>query len=223
MNVGLCTGARKRPLNSPNPIPVHLTFDDGPDPVWTRRVLDALHEAAATATFFVVAPLARRNPALISAMLDAGHRVELHCTEHVRHTHRSREEIEGDTESALADLQALGVRPRLWRPPWGIVAPWTPEVARRFGLELALWTIDPHDWRGDSAREMLAHIEPRLESGAVVLLHDGLGPGARRPGCEETVALIPALVQSIRERGFEPAPMAEAVSAVRSSAERASA
>ncbi len=203
-------------------LPVHLTFDDGPDPEGTCRVLDALHEAEARATFFVVAPLARREPALISAVLDAGHQVELHCTEHVRHTDRTRKEIEADTEAALADLHALGVRPRLWRPPWGIVAPWTPEIARSYGLELALWTIDPHDWRGDSSGEMLAHIEPRIEPGAVVLLHDGLGPGALRTGCVETVALIPTLVDSIRARGFEPAPMAEAITA-RPKTERASA
>lgn len=205
---------------SPKPAPVHLTFDDGPDPFWTRRALDALRDAEASATFFVVAPLARRNPDLISEMLDAGHRVELHCTEHVRHTHRSREEIEADTEAALADVNALGVRPRLWRPPWGILAPWTPAVARSLGLELALWTIDPHDWRGDSAGEMLAHVEPRLESGAVVLLHDGLGPGARRSGCEETVALIPALVESTRKRGLEPTTMTEPADTARSTAER---
>lgn len=124
-------------MNPSKPVQVHLTFDDGPDPEGTRRVLDALRRAGARATFFVVAPAARQEPALISAMLDAGHRVELHCTEHVRHTDRTRKEIEADTEAALADLRALDVRPRLWRPPWGIVAPWTPEIARSFGLELA--------------------------------------------------------------------------------------
>ncbi|HET7478962.1 MAG TPA: polysaccharide deacetylase family protein [Rubrobacteraceae bacterium] len=191
--------------------PVHLTFDDGPDPLWTRRTLDALRDADARATFFVVAPLARQNPALVAEMIDGGHRVELHCAEHARHTERSRAEIVADTESALADLHAIGARPRLWRPPWGVTAPWTTTIAERFGLELALWTIDPHDWRGDSPREMLAHIEPRLRPGAVVLLHDGLGPGARRTGCGETAALIPALVHSIRARGLEPAPMTDPV------------
>lgn len=219
--MGLYTGARRRTLNLSKPAPVHLTFDDGPDPVWTRRVLDALRRAETRATFFVVAPAARREPALISEMLDAGHRVELHCAEHVRHADRTREEIETDTEAALTDLHALGVRPRLWRPPWGIVAPWTPAIAKSFGLDLALWTIEPHDWRGDSAGEMLAGIETRIESGSVVLLHDGLGPGALRIGCEETVALIPALVESIRARGFEPVPMTEAAIAAGSTTERA--
>lgn len=114
-----------------------LTFDDGPDPIWTPRVLDTLRRADAPATFFVVAPLALEYPDLVSAVLDAGHVVEFHCTEHVRHTHLSRREVEADTREGLRALRRLGVEPRFWRPPWGVLAPWTEEVAEDFGLTLA--------------------------------------------------------------------------------------
>lgn len=187
---------------------VFLTFDDGPDPVWTPRVLEALREADARATFFVVTPAARRYPMLITTMLRAGHRVEFHCAEHVRHTERGCAEVEADTREGLKDLSSLGVSPRLWRPPWGVTAPWTQALADSFGLRLALWTVDPHDWRGDSTSAMLDHIGERLAPGSVILLHDGLGPGARRSGCGETVALIEPLVRAIRAIGCEPAPMA---------------
>jgi len=60
-----------------------LTFDDGPDPVWTSRILEALREADATATIFVIAPLALRYSRLIEATLEAGHGVEVHCYEHL--------------------------------------------------------------------------------------------------------------------------------------------
>lgn len=189
---------------------VFLTFDDGPDPLWTPRVLGALREADARATFFVVAPEARRHPDLVSAMLRAGHAVGLHCTEHVRHTERGREGVERDTREGLEDLASLGVSPRLWRPPWGVRAPWTGSVADAFGLRLALWTVDPHDWRGDTAPAMLERVRERLVPGSVVLLHDGLGPGARRTGCGETVALVGPLVEAIRTAGCEPAPMTDA-------------
>ena len=76
----------------------------------------------------------------------------------------------------------------------GASAPWTAAVAERAGLRLVGWDVDTHDWRGDSAEEMLERIAPDLFPGAVVLAHDGLGPGARRSGCAETVALIPPLV-----------------------------
>lgn len=138
-----------------------------------------MHRARARTTFFVVTPRVRRFPALIHEMLAAGHGVGLHCVEHVRHTELTGEEIESDTRAGLDDLSFLGLRPRLWRTPWGVTTPATHEVASRFGLDLVPWTADTHDWRGDPATGVLAKVEPLLRPGAVVLMHDGLGPGAR--------------------------------------------
>ncbi len=189
------------------PLRAALTFDDGPNPVWTPRILDALHRAGIRATFFLIAPCALAHPHIVSSMLEAGHGVELHCTEHVRHTHRSRKEVEVDTREGLAILRSLGVEPRLWRTPWGILAPWTEEVAGEFELALAPWTADTHDWRGDGASEMLRSTEPLLGPGSIVLMHDGLGPGSLRAGCEETVSLVGELVARLRSMGCEPAPL----------------
>lgn len=190
-----------------NSMEIFLTFDDGPDPIGTPGVLAALHRARASATFFVVTPQARRYPRLISEMQRAGHRIEFHCAEHIRHTERTCEEVEEDTRTGLRDLDALGIKPGLWRTPWGITMPWTDEVADQFEVELAHWTADTHDWRGDNAATMLKSIEPLLQPGAVILMHDGLGPGARRTDCEETAALIGPLVRRIRTLGCEPSPM----------------
>jgi peptidoglycan-N-acetylglucosamine deacetylase len=184
-----------------------LTFDDGPDPVWTLRVLDALHRVEAHATFFVIAPLALKHPSVVSAILEAGHAVEFHCTDHVRHTHLSRREVEADTREGLRALRSLSIEPRFWRPPWGVLAPCTEEVAEDFGLRLAPWSVDTRDWRGDPAREMLRNSEPLLGPSAVVLMHDGPGPGALRAGCEETVALVEPLVARLRLMGCEPASL----------------
>jgi peptidoglycan-N-acetylglucosamine deacetylase len=186
---------------------VALTFDDGPDPVWTPQVLDALGRVGVHATFFVIVPLALEHPHIISSMLEEGHRVEFHCTEHVRHTHRSRREVEVDTRDGLNTLRRVGIEPRFWRPPWGVLAPWTEKVAEGFGLRLAPWSADTRDWRGDPARQMLRRIEPLLGPGSIVLMHDALGPGALRTGCEETVALVEPLVAHLRSVACEPAPL----------------
>lgn len=183
---------------------VFLTFDDGPDLVWTVQVLEALAEAEAVATFFVVAPRVRAHPGVVERILCGGHRVEFHCEEHVRHTERGREEVRRDVEEGLGALEAAGVRARLWRPPWGVRAEWTREVAAEYGLRLVGWTHDTHDWRGDRAEEMLAAVGHDFGVGSNVLMHDGLGPGARRAGCEETVALVGPLVRRVRESGLEP-------------------
>ena len=105
-----------------------LTFDDGPDPVLTPLVLDALARSRARATFFVVAPQARRCPTLLARMREEGHGVGFHCTEHVRHDAMTAAEIEADVETGLP---ALVDSVRLWRTPWGIVTPATEGIARK--------------------------------------------------------------------------------------------
>lgn len=170
-------------------------------------MLDVLRRMEAHATFFVIAPLALKHPGAVSAILQAGHAVEFHCKDHVRHTHLSRQEVDADTREGLRLLRSLGIEPRFWRPPWGVLAPWTEEVAEYFGLWLAPWSIDTRDWRGDPAHKMLRNVEPLLGPGEVVLMHDGIGPGARRTGCEETVALVEPLVFRLRSMGCEPAPL----------------
>jgi peptidoglycan/xylan/chitin deacetylase (PgdA/CDA1 family) len=167
-----------------------LTFDDGPDETWTPLVLDALGAAGARATFFVIAPRAERHPELIARILDEGHAVGLHCDEHVRHSERDEAWLERDTTRALERLAAVGVRPSEWRTPYGDRAPWTEQVAARAGLRLVHWDVDTHDWRGDTADEILERVGADLVPDAVVLAHDGLGPGALRTGCAETVELI---------------------------------
>ena len=186
---------------------ISLTFDDGPHTIWTPRVLGALRRAETQATFFVIVPLARRFPRLISDILRYGHGVEFHCTEHVRHTEQSRKGVEADVREGLRELRRQRVRPRFWRPPWGVLAPFTAEIACAFGLEVALWTEGTRDWRGDQASEMLERVGHDLRPGSIVLMHDGIGPGALRSGCSETVALIGDLVEHIRSLGCEPGPL----------------
>lgn len=186
-----------------------LTFDDGPHPTWTPRVLAALERAQATATFFVLAHRAATHPELVAAMLSAGHAVELHGFRHVRHPRRSAEELATDTRCALAVLGGLGVHPRRWRLPWGEAAACTSALATEHGLTVTGWTEDTHDWRGDSAATMLDAVEGQLASGSVVLMHDGLGPGARRTTCAETVRLVEPLVRRARDAGLRVAQLPE--------------
>jgi peptidoglycan-N-acetylglucosamine deacetylase len=166
---------------------LELTFDGGPDPVWTPAVIDALRASPLRATFFVVAPRAAAYPEIVAAARGRGHAIELQCNENVPHTSLDRAAAEADTERALATLAALGVRPARWRPPGGVHAPWTAAVAAAHGLTLCGWDVDPEDWRGGRAERMLAAVGPTLHAGAVVHLHDGPRPGGSRDGRAETV------------------------------------
>ena len=182
---------------------VALTFDDGPDPVWTPRLLDLLEALGVPATFFPIADRAARATATIERMLRAGHAVGLHCHEHVRHSDCRRDWVERDTDRALMRLGKLGVRPRLWRTPWGDTAPFTRSIAEERDLRLVHWSLDTHDWHGDTAKEMLAATRDGLRPGAVVLAHDGIGPGALRADCRQTIEYVAAAVQHVRQQNSE--------------------
>ncbi len=185
-----------------------LTFDDGPDPIWTPRALDALGEAGAVATFFVLSCRAAAHTEILERMVAEGHEIGLHGSRHLRHDEHSEEAIAADTEQALALLDPH--RPRLWRPPHGVVADVTRMLADRHGLELVGWTADSVDWQVDRAAEtMLAWLEPQLVPGAIVLMHDAVGPGAPRASPAPTVELLSPLITAIRRRGLEPALIPE--------------
>lgn len=182
--------------------PIALTFDDGPDERWTPRVLDELERCRVRATFFVLGERVEAAPDIARATIDAGHEIQLHGYRHLRHSQLEQEQIELDTCAALDVLARLGVHPTHWRTPWGITTDASERVAARHGLTLVHWTIDTHDWRGDPAPAMLARARAQIAPGAVVLMHDGLGPGALRNGCESTVELIGPLVAAARAAGL---------------------
>jgi peptidoglycan/xylan/chitin deacetylase (PgdA/CDA1 family) len=181
---------------------VALTFDDGPDAAWTPRLLSLLSSLKARATFFPIARRAAVHPELIARILREGHTIGLHCDQHVRHSERDEDWGREDTRAALARLGDLGVRPTLWRTPWGDTAPWSVPVAREHALRIVGWSVDTRDWRGDCARDMFLATRDALGDGTIVLAHDGLGPGALRDGAEETLAYVELVAGYARSRGF---------------------
>jgi peptidoglycan/xylan/chitin deacetylase (PgdA/CDA1 family) len=190
---------------------VALTYDDGPDPFWTDLLLAELREHGARATFFVTTPRAVLAPDLIETMLAEGHEVGFHCVRHRRHSSLSEIQLRAELASGLEQLLSLAVEPRAWRAPWGVETAATRSLAARHGLRLWGWNLDSHDWRGDEARAMHAALlaQGGLRGGDVVLLHDGLGPGAQRTGCEGTLALTRLLLSDAAQAGLRCVTVSE--------------
>ena len=186
---------------------VSLTFDDGPDPEWTPRVLDVLAREGVRAAFFLIGQRARRVPEQARRIADSGHDLGNHTWSHPSlwrcgpaHTER---EI-GDGHAAIAD--AAGAPPRFFRPPWGKTNLAMFGVARELGTPCVFWTVQPESRRpvvpAEQARRGLA----RARAGAIYDLHDADGvPGAGR----RLVEYLPALIAGLRAQGYALVPLRE--------------
>lgn len=175
---------------------IFLTFDDGPDPDWTPRVLDALAAAQVTATFFVIGQCARRTPALLRRAADAGHTIGNHTFSH-RHpwTTNAREACREVTDGAAAIADILGQPAKLYRPPHGRARRCMSEAAASLGEVETLWDLSAIDWGmlGTSHR-----IEKRLSKVApeqIVLMHDGAN---RHNRPDQLLAVLPAFLANLQ-------------------------
>jgi peptidoglycan/xylan/chitin deacetylase (PgdA/CDA1 family) len=182
---------------------VALTFDDGPDPEVTPRVLDLLDGAGMRASFFVIGRRARAHAGLTAEIARRGHRVENHTDTHPHlfacyPAGLLRREIEG-AQSAVA--AATGRRPRLFRAPAGLRNPLLDWVLHRAGLRLVSWTrrgFDAVDRDPAAiARRLLAGLVP----GDILLLHDGRA-AARPAGNPVVLEVLPRLLDALARRGL---------------------
>lgn len=151
-----------------------LTYDDGPQPGGTDRVLAALDELGATATFFVLVGRARRHPALLSQVVAAGHEIALHGVDHRSLTDFTPAEVTARTARGRAELEDLaGVEVRWMRPPYGRQTFATWRAIRRTGLEPVLWGPTLLDSRDASTEERLGRAMRDAKAGSILLAHDG--------------------------------------------------
>ncbi|MFE0463853.1 polysaccharide deacetylase family protein, partial [Kitasatospora sp. NPDC058965] len=184
-------GGRHRPTAA-------LTFDDGPHPVSTPRLLDLLVAAGHRATFFVCGEQAERYPDLLRALHRAGMWIGNHSSSHAHLTALDgtalAEEI-GRTQRVVRRI--TGTAPVLFRPPYGETGPAVRAAAAAAGLTEVLWTTDTRDWAGADADAVRAAASG-VPAGAVVLLHDG--PPA-------TVDALPGILRDWAARGLRPGPV----------------
>ncbi len=153
---------------------VALTFDDGPHPEGTPRVLEILDHAGARATFFVIGEQVQRRPELAARIVAAGHAIALHGHRHVLQLRLSARELNADlTRGARAIEDATGQAPAWHRPPYGIYSPAGLRAARDHGLRPLLWSRWGKDWRKFTTPERIARrITANIAPGDVILLHD---------------------------------------------------
>jgi peptidoglycan/xylan/chitin deacetylase (PgdA/CDA1 family) len=182
---------------------IAFTFDDGPDPATTPRVLETLARHSARATFFVIGHKAEAHPELIVAMHEGGHALGVHTYRHERsYAFKSVNKIAHDLQRCREVLRRLtGQDVRLFRPPIGHVSPRTAAGAKLAQMILVGWTLRALDGLKRTTKEqVIARLAERLGDGAIVLLHDAAEQGERTPA---GVDALDALLAIARQHGLE--------------------
>lgn len=187
---------------------VALTFDDGPDPVSTPLILDALDALGWRATFFCLGGEARRAPEVLTELVDRGHEIGVHGDTHKSHLRRTVPSVVRDVAAARSTLEELTGRPVEWfRPPYGGVSLSSLVAARSTRLRMVLWTTWGLDWRHDATGATVAgNVARTFVPGATVLLHDS-DVTSTPESWKATIDALPLLADDWRARGLEVGPL----------------
>lgn len=149
---------------------IALTFDDGPHPVWTEKLLDGLKERGICATFFVIGENAEKNPDLIRKMVENGNQVGNHTYSHVQLTDcRPDTAINEINKTQEAVYKAAEIYPRYIRPPYGS---WNEFLQGETELKTVLWDVDPQDWKVQNTDQIVSSVMKQTKDGSIILLHD---------------------------------------------------
>lgn len=178
--------------------PIYLTFDDGPDPDYTPRLLDILELFQVKATFFVLGEACERHPELLRRILAAGHALGNHTRRH-RHPwlisdDMARAEV-GEAFQIIADIS--GEAPRLFRPPYGRRRRAMLEEARRLEMKTLLWDRSAIDWGFRACEDGISARLGKAGPGQILLCHDA-PRCANRP--DLMLAVLPAFISDCQKR-----------------------
>ncbi|MEU3838862.1 bifunctional polysaccharide deacetylase/glycosyltransferase family 2 protein [Streptomyces sp. NPDC028635] len=192
-----------------------LTFDDGPDPTWTPKVLDILKEHHAHAVFFITGTMASRYPDIVRRMVAEGHEIGLHTFNHPDLSYHSHRRIDWElSQNQLALAGAAGIRSSLFRPPYSSMSknmdnaswPVTQYIGSR-GYLTVVNDTDSEDWRRPGVDQIIRNATPKGGKGAIVLMHDS---GGER---HQTVQALDRFLPQMQRQGYEFKNLTEALDA----------
>lgn len=180
---------------------IALTFDDGPTPAVTPRVLDLLAQRGMKATFFVLGSLAERHPDLLRRMVREGHAVAGHTWTHRNLIGLDEATFTAEVDRTNATITAItGQAVRCVRPPGGRLDATVVQRLEARGLTTAMWDVDPKDWTRPGAGAIRDRVVGGLRPGAVVLLHDFADAG-------QTLEALPPILDAVAAGGWTTVPI----------------
>lgn len=184
----------REPLN-PNGKYVALTFDDGPSPEVTPRILNILSEHNASATFFMLGGQVAYYPDLVKKVQEAGHEIGNHSMNHPDLSRLNDTDIKNEiqkTNDTIAKI--VGYELRLFRPPYGAMNDNVKKITKELNSSIILWTVDSLDWKSLNAKKVNEEIMSHVHPNGIVLMHD-IHPS--------TADALPQLLDSLEDQGYE--------------------
>lgn len=176
---------------------IALTFDDGPNPVFTGQILNILQLNHVHATFFCIGENARDYPDMVAQENNAGHVVGNHTWDHSDLTQVSDMVINKELVDTNSIIQSdSGVTPVLFRPPYGAINETVKTQAQQLHLTPVLWNVDTQDWSRPGTAAIVHAVLDHAGNGDIVLMHDGGGDRS------QTVAALPQIIAGLQQQGF---------------------
>ncbi len=189
-------------VERPNKV-VSLTFDAAWGNEDTQTLIDILARYNIRATFFVVGSWAEKYPESVRALAEAGHEVMNHSDTHPHMTALSEAQMREELQACDDKVEALtGVRPILFRPPYGDYSDAVVAAARETGHYTIQWDVDSLDWKGISAAEITKRVLERTREGSIVLFHNA---------AEHTPAALPGIIEGLLREGYTFLPVSELI------------
>ena len=186
---------------------VALTFDDGPSPQYTPKLLALLKQNQAHATFFVLGDHVESYPWVVQAAMRDGNEIGNHSFDHPRFTKSDEPTREEELERTTVDLDLLGCHSHLFRPPYSAYDQRLVAYLTNTHRQLVLWGIDSGDWRGLPAADIVHNVLSRVRPGAIIIFHDS--HEKEQADRSPTVTALRVILPALRAQGYRMVTVSE--------------
>lgn len=189
---------------SPETIKFALTFDDGPNSIYTPQVLRILNKFGARATFFMVGQNFTRYSEIVKQVAESGNEIGAHSMTHPYPIYLSNSELDYEITASVTLLREMSGQPiRYFRTPYGEGNDVYTHRAAELGVKIVYWTVDPRDWSGISSDTIAEHVLDHLVPGCIVILHDGVD------NSQATVDALENILHEATARGYKSVTLSE--------------
>lgn len=200
----LCIGCENQFIENFNTVGknIALTFDDGPDPLYTGMVLDILREKDVKATFFLVGNKIKQNPQVTERIFKDGHCLANHTYTHIDLKKKSFKVIYSEiqqTEQLLVNV--CGESQKLFRPPWGHITDSEKETLKKYGYKIVLWDINSGDYKPNiTANKIVRNVMENIAGNKIILFHDS--DYQCKASRQNTASALPDIIDSLKALGY---------------------